>query len=152
MGDARAAKPRGLPWQQKMGTLKEMDGAFKLRGEVNPGVLYGPRSGLIDVECDSTEAQAALVELFDCEPPIAPTFSSRRGRHRIIRFDADLNAIDNATIHWPDPTRGPLEIKLGANGKGAQSIWPPSSTNGRRREWLDGLSYFECMTPELPSE
>jgi hypothetical protein len=144
LGEGWDAKQDGLAWQKKRWTLKEIDQAFKLRGELNVGVLCGPRSGLMDIEYDSGDGEAGLLELFDGDVPVAPTFHSRRSPHRIVRSDPDLNVIDKATIHY-----GPLEIKLGANGKAAHSPWPPSIANGVRREWLDGLIYFECDPPAL---
>ncbi len=151
LGEGWDAKQIGLAWQKKKWTLKEIDRAFKLRGSLTVGVLYGPRSGLIDIEGDSAGAEAAILELFGGETPIAPMFRSRRGSHRIMRFDADLDAIGKATIHWPDPKRGPLEIKLGATGKASHSLWPPSTTDGIQREWGEGLSYHECDAPSLPA-
>ncbi len=151
LGDGWDGQQNGLAWQKKKWTLKEIDRAFELRGELNVGVLYGPRSGLIDIEGDSAGAEAAILELFGGEPPIAPMFRSRRGLHRIMRFDADLNAVGKASVHWPDPGRGPLEIKLGASGKASHSLWPPSTANGIQREWVEGLMYDECDAPSLPT-
>ena len=147
LGDGWDAKQPGKGWQRKEWSLKEIDRAFKVRGELNPGVLYGPRSGLLDIECDSGDgaSDSALAELFDGDVPVAPKFQSKRGPHRIVRFDEELNQINKATIEF-----GQLEIKLGCNGLGAHSLWPPAVTGKTRREWIPGLEYFECDAPALP--
>jgi hypothetical protein len=148
LGDGWDANQDGNAWQKKKWTHKEIDRAIKVRGDCNPGVLYGPRSGLIDIECDDDDqaaGEAAVLELFDGDVPLGPMFTSKRGPHRILRFDDSLDQIGKATIHY-----GPLEIKLGCNGKGAHSCWPPSTTGQKRREWVDGLNYSECDAPELP--
>jgi hypothetical protein len=145
LGEGWDAKQIGKAWQKKTWTLKEIDRAFKVRGELNVGVLYGPRSGLVDIEYDSEDGEAALVRLFGGDVPIAPTFQSTRGPHRLVRFEDGLNRIDKATIDI-----GPLQIKLGANGKASHSLWPPAVTNGTRRSWIEGLRYDECDPPRLP--
>jgi len=60
------------------------------------GVLLGPRSGIIDLEADSPEAEDAIWELFDGEIPSVPTFQSSRGKHRLFAWSDDLpEAIKN---------------------------------------------------------
>ena len=56
-----AATYPGKAWQKKRWSLKEIDQAFKVFGELNVGVLFGPESGLIDIEEDSPEDRAALL-------------------------------------------------------------------------------------------
>jgi hypothetical protein len=144
LGDGWDATYDGKAWQKKPWTLKEIDRAYKVCGELNPGVLYGPRSGLADIECDSGDGEAAIAQLFGDDVPVAPTFRSSRGPHRIVRFDDELNKINKATVHFGD-----LEIKLGCNGLAAHSLWPPAVTSDTRREWFDGLTYYECDTPNV---
>lgn len=145
LGEGWDAKQPGKAWQKKTWTLKEVDRAYKVFGELNPGVLYGPRSGLVDIEYDSGDGETALAEWFDGDVPVAPTFLSMRSPHRIVKFDDDLNKINKATIHLGD-----LEIKLGCNGLAAHSLWPPAVTSGTRREWIEGLTYDDCDPPEIP--
>jgi hypothetical protein len=144
LGDGWDAKQDGKAWQKKSWTLKEIDRAFKVRGELNPGVLYGPRSGLVDIEYDSGDGEAALGALFDGDVPVAPMFRSKRSPHRIVKFDDDLNRINRATVHFGD-----LEIKLGCNGLAAHSLWPPAVTGGTHRAWVGGLAYYECDPPAV---
>ena len=41
-----------------------IDAAFKLGPAANVGVVLGPRSGLVDFECDGVEAERTLLDLF----------------------------------------------------------------------------------------
>jgi hypothetical protein len=101
-------------------------------------------SAVIDVECDSPEAEPNLQAMFGGEVPRTPTWKSKRGLHRLFRRPHGL------------PERAKLEIdgvefRLG-NGKGALSIVPPSvHPDGPRYEWLPGLSLYEVEPAELPS-
>ena len=113
----------GTAWQNKEWSLREFDRAFKARGELNPGVLYGPRSRLLDIEYDGAGGEAELSGIFGDYMPIAPTFKSKRGPHRIFSFDDDLNRINKATINV-----GVLEFKLGSTAM-------PATHFGRRRKW-----------------
>lgn len=89
------------------------------------GVLLGPRSGIVDVECDSPEAEVLLQEILG-EIPLTPTFSSTRGKHFLFQWNEN----------WPVPEKavfkiGALEFRTG-NAKAAQSVFPPTSG----RKWL----------------
>ena len=87
-------------------------------GSVQPGKF-------IDIETDSRDGDAAVADLFEGDVPVTPTFKSTRGSHRLYGWHPDLEAVGKATIHV-----GPLEIRLGAGGKAAQSLLPPSVTDG----------------------
>ena len=101
---------------------------------------------MIDVEQDSEEARKDFARLFDgADPPVTPTFQSTRGQHRLFAWTESLEAIGKATVHF-----GELEIKLGANGKGSQSLLPPSKTNQVSRRWLIWLD--DCPTAPLPAK
>jgi hypothetical protein len=145
LGEGWTADHDGRAWQNKTWARKEVDQAHKVFGELNLGVLYGPRSGLMDIEYDSGDGETELSRWFNGDVPVAPTFRSKRGPHRIVKFDDDLNRIGKATIHF-----GTLEIKAGCNGKAVHSLWPPSATSGTRREWIEGLAYDDCDPPEIP--
>jgi putative DNA primase/helicase len=86
----------------------------------NLGVQLGPRSGIIDVECDSPRAEAELLALIGEETAV-PTFKGRRGKHRLFRHTEDLPCPEKAVFKF----RG-IEFRTGNGGKGAQSLFPPS--------------------------
>lgn len=111
----------------------------------NWGVKLGEQSGIIDIECDDSDAEKHVVDLFDGKMPICPTFQSSKGRHRIFKWSANLPGLAVFRV-------GKVEIRTGNGGKGAQSVFPPSphADNGPR-EWLPGLSPDEVDPPELPA-
>jgi hypothetical protein len=127
--------PKG--WPAKRWTEDEIDQRFQRDPELNVGCKLGAES-FIDFDCDSPQAEAAMADLFDGDVPVTPTFRSPRGRHWLMAWHPDLAAIAKSVIHV-----GPLEIRLGANGKGCQSLLPPSLTDGIRRQWVDGLSLLD---------
>jgi hypothetical protein len=133
--------PKG--WQAKRWTIREINREFRTRGNLNVGAVLGARAKFFDIETDSRDGDAALIELFDGEPAVTPTFKSNRGSHRLFAYDPALEVIGKATIHV-----GPLEIRLGTGGKAAQSLLPPSVTDGCSREWKVPLD--ECPPAPLP--
>jgi hypothetical protein len=98
----------------------------------NVGVQLGPRSGIIDVECDSPAAERAMADLLGDDYPVVPTFAARRGRHRLFRHTPDLPRPDKSVFKY----RG-VEFRTGNGGKGAQSLFPPSvHPDGPVYTWL----------------
>lgn len=136
----------GSGWPDHRWSTSEIERAFDVRGELNIGVLLGPKSGLIDIEADGAEQERAFADLFDgCEIPVTPVFKSLRGKHRLFRWDDALRTIGKGVVSF----RG-LEIRIGADGKGAQSLLPPSlNTDGTARQWLVPLD--DCKPAPLPS-
>lgn len=99
---------------------------------LNLGLLLGPRSGVIDLEYDSPKGKDDLEKLFDgVKLPATPTFQSPRGKHHLFHKDDRLEQLGKAVIHF-----GKLEIRLGAGGKAAQTLLPPSETSGFKRHWI----------------
>ncbi len=132
-------RPLGKDWPHKRWTVKEIDQHYRARPALNPGTRLGPGSQLIDFDADSPEAEQAMLDLFDGNIPMTPTFRSKRGKHWLMAWHPDLERIGKTTIQL-----GALEIRIGANGKGCQTLMPPSVTDGTRREWVEGLHLGEC--------
>ncbi|MFZ5831265.1 MAG: bifunctional DNA primase/polymerase [Planctomycetota bacterium] len=110
----------------------------------NVSVQLGPRSGLIDIECDSAKAEQEFASLFDGNPPATCTYQGKRGRHRLYRWRDDLPG--GAVIHI-----GEIEVRTGNCGKGAQSVFPPSiHESGIEYTWLVPPS--ECEPQEIPKQ
>ena len=93
---------------------------------------------MIDVECDTPEAEANLQALFGGNIPPTPTWQSKRGLHRL--FQRPLGLPNKAKIELDG-----IEFRIG-QGKGACSIVPPSGA----RRWLPGLRLFDIELAELP--
>lgn len=130
----------GKGWQNRTFSVDEI--ADLLRGKAAPGIglKLGPAS-CIDIECDSEADKQAFKELFDgCEVPITPTYNSSRGKHRLFAWSDTLANTSAAVVHFRT-----LGIRIGADGKGAQSVIPPSG----EREWLPGLSPDDVGFAEL---
>ena len=87
------------------------------------GVILGPQSGIIDVECDSPEAYDHLLDLTGGEVPVTVCWMSTRGMHFIFKWSEG----------WPEKAvlkyRG-VEIRIG--NRPAQSVLPPSGA----RRWV----------------
>lgn len=137
----------GDGWQDHKWTPQEVEEAYRQHHELNPGVVLGPRSGMIDLEADVPEAEDDYGKLFDGCEQVAPTYQARRGKHRLHGWDDRLEATGKAKFHY-----GALEVRLGAGGKSAQSVLPPGrNTDGTYREWLPGLALFDdLVVPPLP--
>jgi hypothetical protein len=99
---------------------------------LNLGVQLGPKSGIIDVECDSPAAERALAELLKDDYPVVPTFKAVRGNHRLFRWTPDLPFPRKAVFKFKG-----IEFRTGSGGNGAQSLFPPSvHPDGAVYAWL----------------
>lgn len=141
--------PRFNQWEQVASDDEEtIVGWLDDFPESNIGVRLGECSGIIDIECDSPEAEKEIQRIFRGEPIITPTYSSGRGNHRIFKFRSDLPGSDQAVSK---PGNIGLELRIGGGSKGAQSVFPPSQHyTGARYRWLPGLSPNEVEPQELP--
>jgi len=107
---------------------------------MNVGLVFGPTSGLLDVECDGPEATESFNKLFGGEI-LTPHWQAKRGQHHIFQFDSRLSELPNV-IHYCG-----VEFRLGVDGQ-TQSICPPSVVDGVKREWL--VSPEQCPFAPLP--
>lgn len=149
--DKKPCDYRGLPcddWQNLPVTAERL--RTGLRAAKNPGLglIMGRKSGIIDIETDDDTEVAAVAHLWrDVEKPIAPAFTSSRGRHDFYAFDDRLLPINKAVFEYEDPAGNRVKIRLGVNDGGAQSVIPPTTP----RAWLPGLSLDDVAPPPLPS-
>jgi hypothetical protein len=135
--------PRLKAWEKSAtDDLEQIEAWWEKWPDANVGVRLGPESGIIDIECDSPEAERNFTLLFDGNPPVCPTFQSRRGKHRLFKWRPDLPG--GACVHV-----GTVEVRTGNGGKGAQTAFPPSvNALGVPRVWLVPPEVVE--PPELP--
>ena len=129
----REKRPRLNNWQNAASTneaqIAEWWGKWP---QANVGVQLGPRSGIIDIECDSDAAEAALVDLFAGEFPATLSFRASRGSHRLFRWRGDLPHRDKAVFKIDG-----IEFRTGNGDKGAQSVFPPSiHPSGAAYQWI----------------
>ena len=104
-------------------------------------MVLGRRSGIIDIECDSPEAEQQLAELFGGILP-TPTFRSTRGLHRLFRWSDDLPESEIGKAKF---MLGAVELRIGGGDKAAQTVFPPSSG----RTWI--VSPEDCDPAEIPA-
>lgn len=110
----------------------------RLRGTKLGIAIDLSKTDYIDVECDSPEAEAALLAMFDGEMPPTPTWQSERGKHRL--FGRPKGLPEKAKVELDG-----VEFRI-ANGVSALSVVPPSGG----RTWLPGLSLDDVEPAELP--
>ena len=128
--------PRTTGWHLKRYSREELQAKFEKKPEPNVGLILGPSaSGLVDIECDEKGSEDDLKELFGGKIPKTPCWKSRRGKHYLFPYDPRLEIIGKAVIHYKK-----VEVRLGCGKKGAQSLLPPSKTDGRIRKWIVPLS------------
>lgn len=141
----RGKAPRVKEWQKVATVEEEIIVEWWSRWPTaNLGVQLGSKSGIVDIECDSAGAEQDYLKLWKGDPPVTPTFSGARGKHRLFQSRDDLPA--TAVLHI-----GRIEVRLGGGEKGAQSVFPPSiHPSGKRYEWLVPPS--EVEPPPLPNE
>jgi len=139
-----AGKQATLPgWPEKRLTGAELDAA--LSGSTLNIAIVLSQSDMIDVECDSEEAETNLQVMFGGEIPATPTWQSKRGKHRLFRRPQGLPVKAKMELDG-------IEFRIG-NGRGALSIVPPSvHPDGLLYRWLPGLSIHDVEPAELPDE
>ena len=112
----------------------------------NIGVLLGPGSGVIDIEYDD-ELGKATAERLGLSGLATPTYrsgESGRSIHRLFAWTDRLPKSASRKIEG-------LEVRIGGDGRGSQSILPPSRHwAGGRYEWLHGLSPSEVSPLPVP--
>lgn len=144
LGKGWNKKYNGREWPSHRWSEKKIAEAFKVLGELNVGVRLGPQSNIIDFECDGEEAEQSFNQLFEgVAVPKTPTFQSTRGKHRLFAWNRELERLGKAEVRY-----GALELRLGANDKGAHSLLPPSTTDGFTRRWL--IPIDECKPAQVP--
>lgn len=142
--DGKSPKVKG--WQTREFSLDDIRKYLAIAKVPGIGVQMGPISGIIDIETDNEEQEQAVYDLFDGNIPTCPTFTSRKGKHRIFAWDDRFEEFGVANLNIPCGSGEPLIIRLGAGGKGSQSAFPPSPN----KEWLPGQSIHELLPPALP--
>lgn len=144
---AAGKHPRIPEWQNRCSHFEStVNGWLDDWPDMNVGIKLGRESDIIDIECDSEEIEAALVDLFGGKPPETPMFAASRGNHRLFRWTPEMPNTDKAVFFH----RG-IEFRLGGGGMGAQSIFPPSvHKSGAVYKWI--VHPDECEIQELSPE
>ena len=116
------------PWQSDWPALewtpRTIDAAYKLRPATNVGLVLGPRSGLVDFDCDGPEAEQTLLDLFGGEIPETPTWRSRRGLHRLFQWHPALEQLGKNKLVLGDGSTK-VELLIGPGAKCLQHAGHP---------------------------
>ncbi len=131
--------PVGRDWPAHTVDEAELQKRLTNNPKANVGVMLGPESGVIDVDCDSPEAEAIFVKLFG--EVRTPGWKSTRGPHYLFAWDERLRPLAGALKYQG------LEFRVGT-GDAHQSVIPPSIVDGVKREWA--LSPKDCDPAPLP--
>jgi hypothetical protein len=128
----RTKKPIGQGWQKRPFDPNQFNG-----DPLNVGVQFGAVSaGLTDVDLDSTDANALALEFL---PPTKAVFG-RRSKPRSHRlYVTDLAHTETRSVLQYKDTAGAMivELRIGSNGKGAMSVFPPSlHGSGETVQWI----------------
>lgn len=125
----RGKEPIGSEWQKRIINAENARHHFN-GSRINIGVMLGATSNnLTDVDLDCAEAIAIAPYLL---PRTGAIFgrASKRSSHRLYISDLATKT-DTAAFQFPDPQPNNntmlLELRVGANGKGAQTVFPGST-------------------------
>jgi hypothetical protein len=131
--------PVTADWPHKGISLAELNRRLANNPRINVGLILGPTSGVVDLDCDGPQAEQSLRKLFDGEPPATLSFASKRGRHLFFKYDPRFAELPAA---FKSPDYPDLEFRLGGSAA-AQSVIPPSTVDGVSREWLNSCEVAE---------
>jgi hypothetical protein len=136
--------PCDTDWQAQKYERNELIRRYGNKPDLNVGILLGD---IIDIEGDGENAEAEFAELFaGYDVPAMPSWQSNRGIHRAFEKDARLTALGTSNFK-----HGSLEFRIGGDGHAAQSLLPPSTTDGVTRDWIVPLT-VDNPPAKLPEE
>jgi hypothetical protein len=140
---ARDKVPVLKAWQQQASSEQEhIEHWWSQSPDANLGVQLGQRSGIIDVECDTKDAEQSLHRMFKHDSYVVPCFQASRGKHRIFKWTPDLPPGAVVKVEG-------VEFRIGGGDLGAQSVFPPSKhPSGATYQWL--VHPDEVEPAELP--
>lgn len=113
----------------------------------NLAMVFGPDSGVMDIEPDSPEASVIIEDLMRQNGVVTIAYASRRGVHRLFRWEPRFSHWNNA-----NPKAGKLDIRYGTESKSVYSVCPPSihPDTGLPYVWLPGCAPWEVGLANCP--
>ena len=159
---ANGKAPIGKGWQHHQLTIGEAERSIDSTSHPAIGLQLGP-GGAIDFDVDGPDEKVAFCWLFEDDPIVMPAYTSGRvgGEHYLAAFHPRLAAISKATVKVICPTGESIPDRLGAGGKGAHSVLPPSyhcrqgddgqwEWTGAEYRWKPHLTLEDVGLPMLP--
>jgi len=143
--------PEGNDWPSRATTDEEIISDWfdysdsNDNNRVNIGVKLGKASGVIDIEFDNPEAESTL-KRYGLDKIETPTYKASRGSHRLFLWDEDLPDVARVKVDS-------LEVHIGGDGKGVQSVLPMSwHRSNIQYTWEPGLSLDDVSPAPVPAE
>lgn len=137
-------------WPAYEWTLERIEKRFAKFPDTQVGIKLGD---FADIEIDAPDPKALAAAMKEarsigCDSVKTPAWKSRRGQHWLFRVTAQQRDAFNkagcpSVVHV-----GALECRLGC-AAAAQSVVPPSITDGVARTWLPGRELFEDCEPAI---
>jgi hypothetical protein len=142
---SKGKEPIATAWGKSPPAEGKLRAIFTGNPGAGVGIQLGPEAGLIDLEVDGPQGENSLARLFDGEFIETMGWSSRRGAHRLFRYDPRLEALGKKIKLELKQTLPGLEIRKGHSGKQAQSACPPTcGEDGVPRRW-NGCSTIAAL-------
>lgn len=138
--------PVGSKWQVRATTNEDdIYDALDVETPRNIGVQWGRESGVIDIEFDCDEGRRSATK-FGLDRILTPMYTSKRSTHRIFKWTDKLPAVGVIKVAG-------LEVRIGGDSRGAQSIVPPSRhASGASYSWIEGFTPDDYEPAEIPRE
>ncbi len=128
------------PYQTRRATADEIKSWWSKWPSAMVGIVTGPISGILVIDCDSEEAYRKLQELLP-DSFLTCIVRSPRGYHIYLIYPNGQH-IGNAAGVMPG---------VDVRGEGGYIIGPPSvNAEGKAYEWLPGLSLDEMVPATVP--
>jgi hypothetical protein len=143
---AAGKHPVGGQWQHRATTDEDaIYDALDVSSPRNIGVQWGARSGVIDIEFDCEKGRHSASK-YGLDKKHTPTYTSKRSTHRIFKWTDKLPKAGVVKVEG-------LEVRIGGDNKGSQSIVPPSlHHSGVSYQWVEGMTPEDCEPAEIPQE
>jgi len=145
-------------WGKERPFAPAIEEFFEEFPECGLGLKLGPDGGVIDIEVDSDDGFATLVDLFDGEIPDTMGWDSAKGPHYLFKWDDRFNEFKSVTESDAHNIFPGIGIRIGTGSKQIQSVCPPSPTSikmddgsiesGPDREWIAGTFGNIAELPE----
>jgi hypothetical protein len=135
------------PWkefQDRLPTEAELQKKWRDNPRLNVGLALGPVSGLIRLDVDGRAGEDELRRRSGGDVPPTLEFTSGNGRGLLYAIPPGVEL--RTTV---EPLQVSAELRL--QGKGAQSVLPPSRHHsGRRYQWVPGHGPDEIEAAIVP--
>ena len=142
---------KGKAWQEYATSNITQFASLVPAGLFNLAMVFGPESGICDVEPDSPESAELLAGFIQEAGVRTLAYRSRRGTHYLFKWEPRLAVFKKGNVKVKE-----LECRLGVerDGRliGQYSVCPPSlhPDTGEHYAWLPGCAPWEIGPAPMP--